>query len=89
MIKHLVIFIALWQQYVLILAHPPDLQDCMNLDNGQSSNNPIFKEASCSSECFVCHPETCVNSEGSECPISACSKQGKYIPTLTKNAVRY
>ena len=32
-----------------------------------------FKEPSCTSECFVC--ETCENSEGSECPISACSKQ--------------
>ena len=73
MIKRIVLNFVLAQQLLSIFAHP-ELQDCEKLDNGQYSNNPIFKEPSCTSECFVCHPETCENSEGSECPISACSK---------------
>ena len=75
MIKRIVLSFILAQQFLVLFAHP-DLPDCNNLDNGQSANNPIFKEPSCTSECFVCYPETCENSEGSECPISACSKQG-------------
>ena len=53
MIKRIVLNFILAQQFLVLFAHP-DLQDCKNLDNGQSSNNPIFKEPSCTSECFVC-----------------------------------
>ena len=74
MIKRIVLHFVLAQQLLSIFSHP-DLQDCKNLDNGQFSNNPIFKDPSCTSECFVC--ETCENSEESECPITACSKQEK------------
>ena len=74
MVKRIVFNFVLAQQLLSTFAHP-ELQDCKNLDNGQSLNNPIFKEPSCTIECFVCHLETCENSEGSECPISACSKQ--------------
>ena len=42
MIKRTVFNFVLAQQLLSIFAHP-DLQDCKNLDNGQSSNNPIFK----------------------------------------------
>ena len=65
MIKRIVFYIVLAQQILFIFAHP-ELQDCKNLDNGQYSNNPIYKEPSCISECFVCHPETCENSQGNQ-----------------------
>ena len=47
--------------------------DCGNLDNGQSSDNPVFKEPDCSSKCFVCKTESCENDEEFPCLLSACS----------------
>ena len=72
MIKRILSSYVFISQLLMIFAHP----DCNNLDNGQISNNPIFTESSCSSECLICQPKTCENIEGSECPVSACSKQG-------------
>ena len=73
----------LFCSFVLVLpllitssAHPDPDPDCKNLDNGQPSDNPIFKEPGCSSACFICQTKICENFEGSECPVSACSKQG-------------
>ena len=72
MIKQFLLIFVLILQLLIASAHP----DCKNLDNGQPSDNPIFKEPSCSSECFICQTKICENFEGSECPVSACSKQG-------------
>ena len=52
--------------------------DCTELDNGQSSNNPVYKEADCSNKCFSCQPEHCKSDEtSSSCLPSACSDSGK------------
>ena len=43
-----------------------ELPDCSGLDNGQVSDNPVYRQPSCSSHCGVC-------SACADCPSSACS----------------
>ena len=86
MIKQFLLIFVLILQLLIASAHPDP--DCKNLDNGQPSDNPIFKEPSCSSECFICQTKICENFEGSECPVSACSKQGtESFIKLQKNMI--
>ena len=75
-------FVLVLQLLITSFAHPDP--DCKNLDNGQPSDNPIFKEPGCSSECFICQTKICENFEGSECPVSACSKQGIILSAFIK-----
>jgi hypothetical protein len=65
----LVLIIILIIQYVESIEN----LDCNNLDNGQSSDNPVFKESDCSSKCFVCQTGSCKNNEEFPCSLSACS----------------
>ena len=47
---------------------------CSGLDNGQVSDNPVYREPSCSSRCDVC--SACIDpspSPSERCPSSACS----------------
>ena len=75
MFKLILLSCVFISQSLMIFAHP----DCKDLDNGQISNNPIYTESSCSNECLICQSKTCENINGSECPVSACSNQCKYL----------
>ena len=73
MVRNSVFYTFFLMQFLIIYGHP----NCKNLDNGQISNNPVFKESSCSNECLICQSTFCENVEGSECPISACATKGE------------
>ena len=49
--------------------------NCVELDNGQSYDNPVYKEPKCSSKCYVSNAGMCEKNEES-CSLSACSKNG-------------
>ena len=50
---------------VMLSVARADQLDCSELDNGQSSNNPVYKETECSNKCFSCQPKHCKSYEHS------------------------
>ena len=67
------IFLLFIQTILFVWCHP-ELK-CEDLDNGQTSFNPIFREATCSSQCLACVSEDCFGNPKNDCPSYACSKK--------------
>ena len=59
---------------LLQLAKASDSVECSGLDNGQTSNNPVYKNPECSYQCNICETEDCKDNDDSSCSSSVCSE---------------
>lgn len=59
---------------LLQLAKASDSFECRGLDNGQTSNNPVYKNPECSYQCNICETEDCKDDDDSSCSSSVCSE---------------